>query len=393
MLSTLRRASVLSTNWSTAPVGRQAADPRVADLVPQCGGEPACLKDLVGPVEESARRGIQRPGQAELVVPGGRRFQGLDQRPLAVRPAGRGHGGRQRRHQPRCVREPGEGGAQPLAVRRVAAAHQQAEPHQVAGEPGGDHGRAELVTGLGAPAGETLFLGDALPLAGQHVPPHVARVPGQGGARRVQLAQAVVEHRPGGHLGQPLGRGGQPVQQGHRAPGVEPEPAGQPGAETHHLDPVPGPAARVGGQLVRRRVAAEGGREALGQHRGDAGGVRAGVAVGQEDLQPRAPVVVGGALGVEAEHLRALPQPRRAVAQAGERLAEQRAHHPGVVLPRQLETGQERHAQRRPRDSGTGCGCPGMPVSLPTTAGTRQRISCRCPPRTTRRREGSLFLR
>src|SRR5437868_6371832 len=48
-----------------------------------------------------------------------------------------------------------------------------------------------------------------------------------------------------------------------------------------------------------------------------------------------------------------------------ERLVQQRAHHLGVVLPRQLETGQERHPQR---SSVVTCGCPGMPVSLPTSA-------------------------
>jgi hypothetical protein len=120
----------------------------------------------------------------------------------------------------------GEGGAEPLAVRRIAAGYQQAQPHQLAGEPRGDHRRPQVVAGLGTPAGKGFLLGDAMPLAGQQVPPHAGRVPGQRAAGLLELTEAVVEHLARGDLGQPLRGGGQPVQQAHPAPWVEAELAG-----------------------------------------------------------------------------------------------------------------------------------------------------------------------
>jgi len=102
--------------------------------------------------------------------------------------------------------------------------HQQAQPHQVAGQPGGDDNRAQVIAGLGAPAGEGFFLPDPLPLAGQQMQPHVVRVPGQGAAGAAQLAWPVVKDVPGGEFRQPLRRDRQPVRDGDGIPRVESKP-------------------------------------------------------------------------------------------------------------------------------------------------------------------------
>src|SRR5260370_18570300 len=87
-------------------------------------------------------------------------------------------------------------------------------------------------------------------------------------------------------------------------------------------------------------MAAEGSRKVPGQHRGDLVAQLSAPAVGHEELQARAPVVVGRALGVEAEHLRTRSQQRRRVLELRERLVQQRAHNLLV----------ERSSQRKARD-------------------------------------------
>lgn len=97
--------------------------------------------------------------------------------------AGRERGGKRRFDDGRQARTP-ERGPQPFAVRRAAALDEQDEPHQVANQPSRDHSRAEIVADLGAASGEGLLLGDAPPLACQHMPPHVVGVPGERRADR-----------------------------------------------------------------------------------------------------------------------------------------------------------------------------------------------------------------
>ena len=145
---------------------------------------------------------------------------------------------------------------------------------------------------------------------------------------------------------------------------VEPQLAGQPRGHGRDLHPVPGLASGFPGHRERRGVAAEHRRQAPGEHRGDL----ARAAAAQQDQQPRAPVVVGGALGVVAEHLRARSQQGRGVRQPRERLIQQRAH--GLVVERlgQLQARDERAAV--------------MPTILPGLARAVTRISGR-PPRAT----------
>jgi hypothetical protein len=68
----------------------------------------------------------------------------------------------------------------------------------------------------------------------------------------------------------------------------------------------------------------------------------AGVAVAEEYLKARPPVVVSGTLGVEAGDLRSLADQGRCVAQPGELVLKQRADFAGVELAGELEAGDER---------------------------------------------------
>ena len=314
-------------------------------------GEPAAVQHQVGPVPERPHGGRDRRGQAEPVVRRGRGEQRRGQVLLTGGPAVRGQRGAQRRAHGRTGRRPAERGAEPLAVRRVAAVHQQAQPHQVTGQPGGDDHRAEVVTGLGAPAGKRFFLADPLPLAGQQIAPDVPGVPGQAGPGRGQLTQAVMEHRAAGQLGQPLGRRGQPVQRGDPGPRVEAELAAQPRVQRGDPDVVPGRGRRLAAEREADRVAAEAGRQLAVQCRRDQVRFGAGRARGQQELQPRAPVVVGGPFAVEAEHLGARAEQRGRVAQPGVELVQQRPDHVRVELPGQLQAGQE----RRPHPADPAC--------------------------------------
>jgi hypothetical protein len=82
---------------------------------------------------------------------------------------------------------------------------QQAQSHEVADEAGGDDRGAELVTHLACAAHERLLLCDAAPLASQHVPPDIGRVPAQGRPHLLEVAESVVEHGAAGYLGEGLG--------------------------------------------------------------------------------------------------------------------------------------------------------------------------------------------
>jgi len=84
----------------------------------------------------------------------------------------------------------------PRAVGGVAPLQQEAQPYDVAGQPGHQHPAAEVVAGLVGPATERLLLGDPPPLAGELPQPQVARVPGQHLPDRLQLAQPVVVDGP-----------------------------------------------------------------------------------------------------------------------------------------------------------------------------------------------------
>ena len=77
------------------------------------------------------------------------------------------------------VVEAGERRPEPLGVRRVAACDQQREPHDVAGEAGGEHARAQLVADLRRALDEGLLLREPAPLAAQQPAPHRVRVPGE----------------------------------------------------------------------------------------------------------------------------------------------------------------------------------------------------------------------
>lgn len=208
----------------------------------------------------------------------------------------------------RCA---GEGGAQPFVVRGVAAVHQEAQAHQVAGEVGGDRRRAEFVAHLAAAAYEGLLLGDVVPLAGQGVEPDVSGVPAEGVAQGAQFVQAVVEDRSSCDLGQKLGGGRQPVRCGDFVGWVEAQRRLEPCRGVGYFDSVvdrAGRGAHDSDVAVRRRgevrrVAVEGFREVLGQVVSDAARVAGDVPGAEEQLETRAPFVVRRARGVVAEDL------------------------------------------------------------------------------------------
>src|SRR3984885_530367 len=327
---------------------RQVPYPRVGDRLAQRRGEPAGAKDQVGPVEEPAGAGVERRREPEPVVQRGDGFHGLRQVPLAGLVGVGGDRGRQGGGERRPARKPRERGAKPLAVRRVLPVHQQAQPHQVTGQAGGDDARAEVVARLGAPAGEGLLLVDAPPLAGQDVAPHVVGGPGRAPPGAGQPARAVVEHLPRGELREPLRGRGQPVPQGEVVPRVEAQQPGQPAAKAGDLDPVPRDAVGFPGDGEPDRVAAELTWQAAGEHGGDERRVAARLAavggadaIAEEHLQPRPPVVVSGALGVVPGDVRSRTDQRRRVLKRGELLREQRADHGTVEVAGKLKAGDE----------------------------------------------------
>lgn len=246
----------------------------------------------------------------------------------------------------RGARGPGEGAAEPFAVRRVAPVHQQGEPHQVADQAGGLDRRAEFVADLAAAADEGFLLGDALPLTGQDVEPEVVGVPAQGGAGRGERVEAVVEHGAGGDLGEELGGQGEPVRRGDSGGGVEAEGGTEPGGDAGHFDAVVHgtvggphdadvPVARggeVGGPAV------EGLWKVFGEHMSDASGVAAHIVGVEEELEAWAPFVVGGALGVVTEHLGARADAGGGVGYAGSGLLQERAYGLGVEAPGELKS-------------------------------------------------------
>ena len=94
-----------------------------------------------------------------------------------------------------------------------------------------------MVVELTATADERLLLADASPLAGQHVEPHVARIPAKAVAGLDERGEPVMEHLAAGDLGQPLGGRRQSIQRGHRPARVESEPGLQPASQLGHLEP------------------------------------------------------------------------------------------------------------------------------------------------------------
>ena len=75
----------------------------------------------------------------------------------------------ERRLQPQSAIQTRERAAEPLAVRRVSALHQEGEPHHVPDDSSRDQAAAEFVPDLGAASDEALFLPDPLPLAREPV--------------------------------------------------------------------------------------------------------------------------------------------------------------------------------------------------------------------------------
>src|SRR6266702_3543940 len=140
---------------------------------------------------------------------------------------------------------------------------------------------------------------------------------------------------PPGDLRQSLPRRGEPVRHRDAAARVEPEPPGQPAAQAEDLHPVPYAAAWVASDAERHRIAAEHLRQPAPEHLVDRPADPLRVLVVQEHQQPRPPVVVGGPLGVEPEHLRPRPDQRRRVPQPWELRLQQRPDNLGKELTRQ----------------------------------------------------------
>lgn len=180
---------------------------------------------------------------------------------------------------------------------RVPALEEEAQPHEVPGETGGDDAGAEVVPDLRSPADERLLPVDAPPLAGEQPEPHVVRVPAQRLAHDVEPARVVVKDRAAGQLQEDLLRRAEPARERDALLRVEPESLLQPAPERADLDlvrdghVVPAEARRPAVKLVRQAVL-------------DGRPDRRRVLGVDEDLQARTPAVVRRARRVEAEDVR-----------------------------------------------------------------------------------------
>ncbi len=185
---------------------------------------------------EGAHGRVDLGGEAEGVVPARELLDRLDERRLARLEVRCSESGGERRADGGVGIESAEGGAEPLAVRRIAALLQEGEPHQVAHQACREHTRAELVVDLGRPPDERFLLVDPPPLAREQPQPQLIRIPAQAPAHGLELAEPVVEHLAGGHLEQQLLRRAEPVAVRERLARVEAEPLLEPGAELDDLD-------------------------------------------------------------------------------------------------------------------------------------------------------------
>ena len=149
--------------------------------------------------------------------------------------------------------------------------------------------------------------------------------------------QPVVEHRALSDLGQPLGGRGQPVEQRHAAARVEAEGPGQPRSQPGHLDPV-AHTVPPRGVVERDRPAPERLRQPLAEQFGD---LASQPVPGQEHLETRAPVVIGGPGRVEAEDLGPGPDQRGRVPEPRAGGIKHRPHNPGVQQTGQLQPRNE----------------------------------------------------
>lgn len=227
-----------------------------------------------------------------------------------------------------------------------------------------DDSGAELVAHFAATADEGFLLGDALPLAGEQVEPEIVRVPVEGRARQRQLAESVVEDRTAGDLGEQLGGRGQPVRRCDAPARVEAQLGGEPGAQVRDFDPVVDrpvgplhdPNARFTGRGEVRRVAAECLGQALGEHFRDRRAMTGDVLRVQEQLQTRAPLVVGGAGGVESEDFRAAAQASGGVRNSGNGLVQQGPYGFEVEVAGEFQSGDEGQRGHAVERAGSACG-------------------------------------
>ena len=70
---------------------------------------------------------------------------------------------------------------------------QRADPHEVAGQSGGEHTAAQDVTDLAGSTDERLLFGDPRPQPSQHTAPDIGGIPGQRPPNGGQLVGRVVE--------------------------------------------------------------------------------------------------------------------------------------------------------------------------------------------------------
>ena len=159
-----------------------------------------------------------------------------------------------------------------------------------------------VVTDLGRAGDERLLLGDAAPLARQQPAPHLVRIPRQSCAHRGERTVRIGEHPAGRHAKQPLLGREQPVEHRKLARRVDAELLEQPLVQARHRDP--GAGLDPGPPEAHRHAV-----ERLGQ-------VEFGDAVIGEDEHPRSPPVIGRALRVVTEDVRAPAEQRGAVRHA-----------------------------------------------------------------------------
>ena len=166
--------------------------------------------------------------------------------------------------------------------------------------------RADAVAELGGARDEGLFLGEAAPLAGDQPPPYLVGKPVEIAADLAQGAGVVGVHPAGDDAEQALLRSKQPIQRREASGRVHAEMRQKPIRQRrdHHmvgyLDLVPAEAHRPAAKPLRQSH-----RQLLLQF-ADL------VHLVEEDEQSGPPPMIGGAHGVETQHVRApAKQPRR----------------------------------------------------------------------------------
>jgi len=232
----------------------------------------------------------------------------------------------------------------------------KAKSHHVPYEPAREEPGPEVIVHLARAAHQVLFLRDPAPLAGQQIQPDIVRIPLERLLRSIQHAQLVVVNGRGGHTPQDLRRGRQPIPETDGVLGNESKKIHEERPRLSHLNAVVhralGPLLEEPHPVVIGVGRGEAGRPALevvwelaGKNLSD----RRVVAF-DEQLYPRAPVMVRRALGVEAQDLRAWTDQPGRMMDAPEFGVQDGSHGLRIEVSAQLAAGLEHIANLRSMD-------------------------------------------